>query len=95
MTVTHRLKQVSVALGQLAKIKSQFIKTGRKLLKQAKVLRLKEAEIVSKIPLEKRMTTKEEIAATCVFLLSDRAGHTTGQFLMPDGGYIHLDRALT
>jgi len=55
----------------------------------------KEAEIVSKIPLEKRMTTKEEIAATCVFLLSPRAGHTTGQFLIPDGGYVHLDRSLT
>jgi len=55
----------------------------------------KEAEIVSKIPLEKRMTTKEEIAATCVFLLSPQAGHTTGQFLIPDGGYVHLDRSLT
>lgn len=55
----------------------------------------KEAEITAKIPLEKRMTTKEEIAATCVFLLSDRAGHTTGQFLIPDGGYVHLDRSLT
>lgn len=54
-----------------------------------------EAAIVSKIPFEKRMTTKEEIAATCVFLLSDRAGHTTGQFLIPDGGYVHLDRSLT
>jgi L-fucose dehydrogenase len=55
----------------------------------------KEAEIVAKIPLGKRMTTAEEIAATCVFLLSDRAGHTTGQFLIPDGGYVHLDRSLT
>lgn len=55
----------------------------------------KEAEIVAKIPLGRRMTTAEEIAATCVFLLSDRAGHTTGQFLIPDGGYVHLDRSLT
>jgi len=41
------------------------------------------------------MTTPEEIAATVVFLLSPRAGHTTGQHLFVDGGYVHLDRALT
>jgi L-fucose dehydrogenase len=51
--------------------------------------------ITSKIPLGARMTTGEEIAATTVFLLSDRAAHTTGQWLIPDGGYVHLDRALT
>ena len=51
--------------------------------------------IVSKIPLGQRMTTAEEIAATVVFLLSDRSGHTTGQHLFVDGGYVHLDRALT
>ncbi len=51
--------------------------------------------IVSKIPLGKRMTTAEEIAATVVFLLSDKSGHTTGQHLFVDGGYVHLDRALT
>ncbi|MCB0571945.1 MAG: SDR family oxidoreductase [Phaeodactylibacter sp.] len=55
----------------------------------------KEREIVSKIPLGRRMTTAEEIAATAVFLLSDRSAHTTGQFLVVDGGYVHLDRALT
>lgn len=55
----------------------------------------KEAEICSKIPLENRMTTTEEIAALAVFLLSSRSGHTTGQWLVPDGGYVHLDRALT
>ena len=51
--------------------------------------------ITAKIPLGARMTTGEEIAATTVFLLSDRASHTTGQWLIPDGGYVHLDRALT
>jgi L-fucose dehydrogenase len=51
--------------------------------------------INSKIPLGARMTTGAEIAATTVFLLSDRASHTTGQWLIPDGGYVHLDRALT
>jgi L-fucose dehydrogenase len=51
--------------------------------------------ILSKIPLEKRMTTAEEIAATVIFLLSRRSGHTTGQHLFVDGGYTHLDRALT
>jgi L-fucose dehydrogenase len=51
--------------------------------------------VVAKIPLERRMTTPEEIAATVVFLLSPRSGHTTGQHLFVDGGYVHLDRALT
>lgn len=51
--------------------------------------------ILSKIPLEKRMTLPEEIAAMAVFLISPRAGHITGQHLFVDGGYVHLDRALT
>ncbi len=51
--------------------------------------------ILSKIPLEKRMTTAEEIAAMVVFLLSQKSSHTTGQHLFVDGGYVHLDRALT
>ena len=53
------------------------------------------AKITARIPLGHRMTTDDEIAATAVFLLSDRAGHTTGQWLFPDGGYVHLDRSLT
>ncbi len=51
--------------------------------------------IVSKIPLEKRMTKDDEIAGMVVFLLSSKSGHTTGQHLFVDGGYVHLDRALT
>ncbi len=51
--------------------------------------------ILSKIPLEKRMTTAEEIASMTVFLLSDKSSHTTGQHLFVDGGYVHLDRSLT
>lgn len=54
----------------------------------------KEAEITSRIPLEKRMTTSEEIAAMTVFLLSPQSGHTTGQWMVVDGGYVHLDRAI-
>jgi len=50
--------------------------------------------ITEKIPLEKRMTTPEEIANMVVFLLSDRSSHTTGQIIHVDGGYVHLDRAL-
>ena len=51
--------------------------------------------IESNIPFEKRMTTKEEIANTAVFLLSNRSSHTTGQILFVDGGYAHLDRSIT
>ncbi len=51
--------------------------------------------IVAKIPLGKRMTTAEEIAAMVVFLVSAKASHITGQHLYVDGGYVHLDRALT
>jgi len=51
--------------------------------------------IVAKIPLGKRMTTPDEIAAMVVFLISAQAGHITGQHLFVDGGYSHLDRALT
>jgi len=53
------------------------------------------AAITQRIPLGRRMTTAEEIAATVVFLLSDQASHTTGQWLFVDGGYTHLDRALS
>lgn len=51
-------------------------------------------EINSKIPLENRMTTAEEIANMTAFLLSQRSSHTTGQLIHVDGGYVHLDRAL-
>jgi L-fucose dehydrogenase len=51
--------------------------------------------ILSKIPLEKRMTKADEIAAMVTFIISARAGHITGQHLFVDGGYVHLDRALT
>jgi L-fucose dehydrogenase len=51
--------------------------------------------VVAKIPLDRRMTTPDEIAAMVVFLLSAKAGHITGQHLFVDGGYVHLDRALT
>lgn len=52
------------------------------------------AQITARIPFGKRMTTDREIADTVAFLLSDRASHTTGQWLFVDGGYTHLDRAL-
>jgi L-fucose dehydrogenase len=51
--------------------------------------------ITSKIPLGKRFTTSEEMADMAVFLLSGRSSHTTGQWIFVDGGYTHLDRALS
>ncbi|HEY1263640.1 MAG TPA: SDR family oxidoreductase [Terriglobales bacterium] len=51
--------------------------------------------IIANIPFEKRMTKPEEIAAMAVFLLSEKAGHITGQHIFVDGGYVHLDRALS
>lgn len=53
------------------------------------------AEIERRIPLGRRMTEPRELAATVAFLLSERSGHTTGQWVFVDGGYTHLDRALT
>lgn len=51
--------------------------------------------ITSKIPFQHRMTTTEEIANMVVFLLSPRSSHTTGQLIYVDGGYAHLDRAIS
>ena len=53
-------------------------------------------EITENIPLGRRMTLASEIAAAVVFLLSPtQSGHTTGQHIIVDGGYVHLDRKLT
>ena len=41
------------------------------------------------------MTTPDEIAAMVVFLLSAHAGQITEQHVFVDGGYLHLDRALS
>ncbi len=52
--------------------------------------------ITDRIPLGKRMTKASEIAAMTVFLLSSKqSGHTTAEQIVVDGGYTHLDRALT
>ncbi|WP_228852902.1 SDR family oxidoreductase [Aegicerativicinus sediminis] len=51
-------------------------------------------KIKKSIPLDHRMTSPQEIADTCLFLISERSSHTTGQFVFVDGGYVHLDRAL-
>jgi L-fucose dehydrogenase len=51
--------------------------------------------ITAKIPLGKRMTTSEEIADMVVFLASEKSSHTTGQIIYVDGGYTHLDRAIS
>lgn len=51
-------------------------------------------KIAAKIPLGHRFTEAEEIAAVVTFLLSSKS-KTNGQHLFVDGGYVHLDRALT
>lgn len=51
-------------------------------------------EITDRIPFGKRMTRPQEIADMVAFLLSNRSGHTTGQLIHVDGGYVHLDRAI-
>ena len=53
------------------------------------------ANITEKIPLGQRMTTKEEIGDMVTFLLSPKSSHTTGQIIHVDGGYVHLDRAIS
>ncbi|MFP6752934.1 MAG: SDR family oxidoreductase [Pirellulaceae bacterium] len=53
------------------------------------------AEIADLVPLGHRFTTVEEIADMVVFLASPRSSHTTGQILLVDGGYTHLDRKYT
>ena len=47
------------------------------------------------VPLGRRFTTPDELAAMVVFLASPVSSHTTGQIILVDGGYTHLDRALT
>lgn len=53
------------------------------------------ASITKKIPLDNRMTKTQEIADMVSFLLSTRSAHTTGQLIFVDGGYTHLDRAIS
>ena len=55
--------------------------------------RRKQAE--QNIPFGRRMTTIEEFADLVVYVASERAGHLTGEIIVNDGGYSHLDRVLT
>jgi L-fucose dehydrogenase len=52
-------------------------------------------KVIARIPMRNRVTLPDEIAATVIFFISSRAAHTTGQHVFVDGGYVHLDQALT
>lgn len=66
-----------------------------KLLEQFPDPEAARRRIEAKIPFGQRMTTCEEIGSAVAFLLSPRSSHTTGQLLHVDGGYVHLDRAMS
>ena len=51
--------------------------------------------MTDRVPFEHRLTQPTEIADSVLFLLSARSSHTTGQWLFVDGGYTHLDRAIS
>ncbi|SEC41649.1 L-fucose dehydrogenase [Terriglobus roseus] len=54
------------------------------------------ATVGARVPLQHRMTRASEIASAVAFLLSPtQSAHTTAQHVFVDGGYTHLDRALT
>ncbi len=46
-----------------------------------------------RIPMGHRFTIPQEVASAVMFLLS-RSTRISGQFVHPDGGYVHLDRAI-
>ena len=53
------------------------------------------AAIEQLVPLDHRMTTPKELADMIVFLALPCSSHTTGQIIFVDGGYTHLDRAVS
>lgn len=67
----------------------------RRLLDEMDEPDLELEKIENRIPLGNRMTLPEELANAVIFLLSNKASHTTGQWHFVDGGYTHLDRALS
>src|SRR5256885_9697857 len=48
-------------------------------------------QVTAKIPLGKRMTETDEIAAMALFLISVQASHITGQHVSVDAGYVRSE----
>ena len=69
-------------------------RTGMRLPRTAGVAAAR-AQVENLVPMGRRLTRAEELADAIVWLASDRASHVTGQFLFVEGGYTHLDRALS
>lgn len=57
--------------------------------------KLARSKVERLVPFGRRLSTPEELADAILWLASRRSSHVTGQILYVDGGYTHMDRALT
>lgn len=88
------LREYNIRVNALV-IAESYTPAYKKWLKQFDHPEEEKKKVESKVPLGQRMTKPEEIADSILFLLSERSSHTTGQIINVDGGYVHLDRAIS